>query len=73
MSDKNPQDLMSAILDEMNRVRELITEYESLPNNAGVLGAMFMKNTIGLSERAISSGNVVDMLVQYEELKSHTG
>jgi len=66
------QNLMSGLLSEMNRVRELITEYESLPNGAGIFGATMMKRNIKMAELSISSGDVVDMLIQYQELKECT-
>ena len=67
------QTLPEGLLEEMNRVRELITEYKSLHNGAGMIGAGLMTVSIRLAEKAISEGNVIEMLVQYENLKSHTG
>ena len=67
------QNLMSGLLSEMNRVRELITEYKSLPNGAGMFGATIMKHKIEVAERSISSGDIVDMLIQYQKLKECTG
>lgn len=67
MEDKN---LMAGLLEEMNRVREIITEYESLPKGAGVFAATAMKNNIKLAEKAISSNDIVEMLRQYNDLKS---
>jgi len=66
------QNLMDGLLSEMNRVRELITEYKSLPNGAGMFGATIMKHQIEAAERSISSGDVVDMMLQYQKLKSFT-
>jgi len=67
------KNLMEGLLDEMNRVRELITEYKSLPNNAGFIGASFMQIDIQKAEKAISSGDVVEMLVAYKSLQECTG
>jgi len=66
------QNLMDGLLSEMNRVRELITEYKSLPNGAGMFGATIMKHQIEAAECSISSGDVVDMMLQYQKLKSFT-
>jgi hypothetical protein len=65
--------LSTAIFDEMNRVRELIEEYESLPDNAGFLGASLMKVSVKRAEKAIADSDVVAMLVAYEDLKKCTG
>lgn len=65
--------LSSAIFDEMNRVRELIKEYESLPDGAGFFGASTMKVSIQRAEKAISDSDVVAILVAYEDLKNCTG
>ncbi len=62
---------MSGLLEEMNRVRELIARYKSLEGGVGMIGATLMENNIKLTEKAISSGNVIDMLKLYEQLKSH--
>ncbi len=65
------ENLMSGLLNEMNRVRELITQYEALSNGVGIYGATTMKSSIKTAETAISNGDVIDMLKQYENLKSH--
>ena len=66
---EEPQNLMDGLLAEMNRVRELITEYKRLPNGVGNIGAALLANNIQMAERAISSGDVIEMLVQYDKLK----
>jgi hypothetical protein len=67
---KKTNNLMDGLLKEMNRVRELITEYKSLPGGAGMLGASLMAINIQMAEKAISNGDVIEMLVQYEKLKN---
>lgn len=62
--------IMEGLLEEMNRVRELIIEYKSLPQGVGMIGAGLMTVNIKMAEKAIASGDVVEMLVQYEKLKS---
>lgn len=64
------KNLMDGLLEEMNRVRELITEYKSLPQGVGIIGAALMTGHIKMAENAISNNDVVEMLVQYEKLKS---
>ena len=65
--------LSESIFDEMNRVRELIKEYESLPDNAGFFGASLMKVSIKRAEIAISKSDAVEMLRAYDDLQKHTG
>lgn len=66
------ENLMDGILSEMNRVRDIIKEYEHPAlNGAGNLAAALMKVDIKNAERAISSANVIDMLVAYEKLKEY--
>lgn len=64
------KNLMDGLLEEMNRVRELIAEYKSLPNGVGMIGAGLMTVNIRMAEKAISNNDVIEMLVQYEKLKS---
>ena len=37
------KNLMEGLLDEMNRVRRMIREYQLLPNNAGMLASKLME------------------------------
>jgi len=54
----------------MERVRAIIAEYESLPNNAGFLAA-FMRISIKNAEKAISTGDTVAMLAAYGDLETY--
>ena len=65
--------IIDGILAEIDRVRELITEYESLPGGAGAFGAMMMKQSIERGKRAISSGDAIEALRAYADLQGHTG
>lgn len=62
--------LMDGLFDEMNRVRELITEYKSLPGGVGNLGAALMEINIKEAEQAIKNNDVVEMIRSYSSLKS---
>lgn len=61
--------LIEGIQAECNRVREVIKEYESLPQGAGMIGAALMKHDIQLAEKAIAMGDVLDLLKIYATLK----
>jgi hypothetical protein len=63
--------LIEGIQSECNRVREIITEYESLPNNAGAFASMMMKGDIKRAENIIATGDVIQMLQIYKALKSY--
>lgn len=66
------ENLMDGLFSEMNRVRELITEYEHPAlKGAGAFAAHFMKTDIQLAEKSIKDNDVVQMLVAYDKLKSH--
>lgn len=67
------KNLMDGILDEIERVTAIRSEYQhpSL-NGTGMMAAGLMTFNINAAKKAISSGDVVEMLRQYEELKTWT-
>lgn len=65
--------LIEGLHKEMNRVRELITEYEMLPDGVGFMGASVMKACIKQAEKAMEENDIVAELRAYEELKDCTG
>lgn len=65
------ENLMDGLLSEMNRVREIIKEYESIPGNAGMFAATLMKLDIVKAEKSISEGDVIKMMIAYEALKEY--
>jgi len=67
------KNVMDGLLSEIERVQELLKQYEELPNGAGVFGSLIMRQKIKMAKDSISSGDVVDMLVQYLSLKNCTG
>jgi len=64
---------MDGLLKEMNRVRELILEYEALPGGVGFISSSIMKISITMAEKSIIENDVVKMVVAYEDLKKCTG
>lgn len=54
---------------QQQRVRELIEVYKSLPNNAGLFGALMLENVLQRANRAAMSGDVVEMIKSYNEMK----
>jgi len=63
--------LIEGLQKEMNRVREMITEYRSLPKNAGMLSSILMEAIIKDAENAIASGDTIQMIKSLEELKKY--
>jgi len=68
-----PQNLMDGILNEIERVSSIRTQYQDPElKGAGMMSAGLMTLNIHAAKEAISSGDVVEMLRQYEELKTWT-
>lgn len=62
--------LIEGLQSEMNRVREIIKVYETIPT--GALAATMMKMDIAETEKAIATGDTVEMMRCYEDLKGYT-
>lgn len=66
------ENLMDGLFSQMNRVRELIKEYEHPAlNGAGQFAAHFMKRDIAAAEQSIKNDNVIEMLSAYKQLESY--
>lgn len=59
--------LGDALPKEIERVQEIIKEYESVPG--GQFAAAFMKKDIQTAMAAMTEGDVVKMMTIYNELK----
>ena len=64
--------LIEGLQEEMNRVREIIKEYESIPNNAGAFAAAMMKASIKSAEHEIATGDTIEMMKILHDLKGYT-
>jgi len=66
------ENLMDGLFSEMNRVRELIKEYEHPAlNGSGRFAAAFMKMEIENAELSIKENDVIKMLQAYTKLKEY--
>lgn len=65
--------LIEGLHSEMNRVRELVKEYEALPDGVGFMGASIMKAFLQQAEKAIEEGDIVAELRAHQSLKDCTG
>lgn len=61
--------LADALPKEIERVQEIIKEYESIP--AGHLAASLMKADIKRAHEAMMSGDLPGMLAAYQALKEY--
>jgi len=68
---KEEENLISGLLKEIQRVREMIPEYESLPKNAGLFAATMMKLDVINAEKAMSENDTIDMIKSYNALKGY--
>lgn len=57
---------------EQARVRELITIYRELPDGVGVMAATLMEQTLQRADQAQASGNIIEILRSFEEMKGCT-
>lgn len=59
--------LIEGIQEQMNRCRELASEYDKIP--AGAFGAAMIRQDIANGEKAIASGDVVEMVSALKALE----
>ena len=65
-----PENLIEGLLSEMNRVREIIIEYEDPSlKGAGMIAASMMKGAIKNAENSIKENDVIKMMVCYTRLQ----
>jgi hypothetical protein len=61
------QNLMEGLTSEISRVKELLLQYEAIPQ--GTFGATVLKQDIKLAEDAIKEEDIVKMITAYKLLK----
>jgi len=54
---------------EIERVWEIVREYESLPNGCGKPAAFIMKQDISKAHKAMIEGDLPGMIAAYQDLK----
>ena len=62
--------LIEGLQEEMNRNRELLSEYQAI-GPAGAFGAAFIKQDIAFAENAITTGDTIRMMKSYSKLKQN--
>jgi hypothetical protein len=68
MTDTKPENLMSAMLKERDRCKELLEAYRGI-GIPGKFGASMLTYLINRADRCIASGDVIEMLQVYSEMK----
>jgi hypothetical protein len=63
------KNLPEGIVEEIRRCERLLETYRELPNNAGAFTMMFIKQAIECGQDALASGNAIECLKSYEELR----
>jgi hypothetical protein len=61
------ENLIHALQREMNRCRELLKEYEKIPQ--GQFGAIMIKVDIATAEKSIADGDTVQMIISLKSLQ----
>lgn len=61
--------LAEALPKEQERVRELLPLYDAIP--AGIFAATMMRQSLRRAELAAASGDVVEMIRAYNDLKEY--
>lgn len=64
--------LIEGIQEEQKRIRELKPLYEEI-GPEGMFGLSIINQALDQADKAIASGDVIEMLVVYKELKKVTG
>ena len=66
---RSSTDLTVDLLKEINRVRELLNLYNSLPNNVGIVASQRLKIHLAHAEKAIEDNDLFQMLQMHGVLK----
>jgi hypothetical protein len=63
------ENLVEALEREIDRNRELLKAYESIPT--GTFGAMMIERDIKNAVKALASGDAVEIIKAYQEMKDN--
>lgn len=61
------KNIIQGLLEEIARNRELLKEYERIPE--GIFGVAVIKHTIARAELAMAQGDTIAMIIEYQNLK----
>lgn len=69
--EKETKNLMQGLCEEIDRVKEIVKEYEAIPGGAGNFAALFMKQDISLAEKARNEGDTIQMIACFQKLQKY--
>ena len=61
--------LIEGLLEQSNRVRDIIKIYDDTPN--GGTAALMMRNSIARAEKAIETGDTIEMMLCFTDLEEY--
>jgi len=65
------KNLMQGICEEIDRVKDIVKEYEALPGGAGNFAAFFMKQDLSMAEKARNQGDTIQMIACFKKLQEY--
>lgn len=65
--------LIELLAREIERVSKLQTQYDELPGGAGRIASALIQVSLNKAHTAMGTGEALDMLVAFEDLKEITG
>lgn len=65
------KNLMQGLCEEIDRVKEIVKEYEAIPGVAGNFAAFFMKQDILIAEKARNQGDTIEMIRCFKKLQEY--
>jgi hypothetical protein len=68
---KETKNLMQGLCEQIDRVKEIVKEYESIPGGAGNFAALFMKQDISMAEKARNQGDTIEMMRYFKKLQEY--
>ncbi len=68
-TNRSSTDLNDDLRKEINRVKELINVYHSLPNNVGIVAVQRLKGHLAHAEKAMRDDDIIQMLQMYAILE----
>lgn len=65
------KNLMQGLCEEIDRVKDIVKEYEAIPSGAGNFAALFMKQDISMAEKARNQGDTIEMIKCFKKLQEY--
>ncbi len=69
--EQESKNLMQGLCEEIDRVKEILKVYESLPLGVGAFAAALMKQDVLRAEQCRNSGDAIEMIKLLNSLKEY--